>query len=70
MLILESSTMKASEESDEYWKEKNMLILNGIVKIVENGALAHYEHMLHFPQSFQKWSTPEESKAFLYVVMG
>ena len=38
-----------------------MLILNGIVKIVENGALAYYEHMLHFPQYLKKSSTSEES---------
>ena len=33
--------------------QKEKTFLNGFKNIVENGAFAHYEQMLHFPQCFQ-----------------
>ena len=50
MLFLDSSPMKASDEKDEYLMETKIQILNGFENIVENGAFAHYEQMLHVPQ--------------------
>ena len=61
MLFLDSSEMKASAQKDECLMETKMPILNGFKNIVENGAFAHYEQMLHFPQCFQRSCTTEAS---------
>ena len=45
--------MKASDEKDEYLIETKMPIFNGFENIVENGAFAHNEQMLRFPQYLQ-----------------
>ena len=50
MLFLDSFTMKASDEKDKYLRARKFSIFDSFENIVENGAFARYEQMLHFPQ--------------------
>jgi len=52
MLLLDTFTMKLSDEGEVYHGERKTLLRHWFENFVENGAFAHYKQTLHFPQFF------------------
>ena len=60
--ILDSSKLKAFADDKINMTKKLKFVLGRVKNIVEKGENAGYQHFLHFPQWFQKFSFPEVLK--------